>query len=40
LREGQNAPVGFLFGTLRDSHDSRLSKEGGFVVRGALRVTP
>jgi hypothetical protein len=20
LREGQNAPVGFVFGTLRDSH--------------------
>lgn len=39
LREGQNAPVGFLFGTLRDSHESPFERRG-FVVRGALRVTP
>jgi hypothetical protein len=39
LRERQNAPVGLLFGTLRDSHDSRLSKEGGFVVRIAAVLT-
>jgi hypothetical protein len=39
LRERQNAPVGFLFGTLRDSHGSPFVRRG-FVVRAAFWPIP
>jgi hypothetical protein len=38
LRERQNAPVGFLFGTLRDSHGSPFERRG-FVVRDGSALT-